>query len=81
MIVDPILTATEVAEDLRISKSQVHKLIRGEVEGVKPLPHLAVGRRTIVPRSALERWKRENILGYDAGQSEKNTVTHSKEIT
>jgi excisionase family DNA binding protein len=61
---DPILTAEEVAEDLRISKSHVHKLLRGQVEGAKTLPHLAVGRRKVVPRSALERWKRDSISDY-----------------
>jgi len=82
MTIDPILTAAEVAKDLRISKSQAYNLINGEVEGVKQLPHLRVGRRRIVTRSALERWKLENMTtsGILPAESEKDTRTHSKEI-
>jgi transcriptional regulator with XRE-family HTH domain len=77
---DSILTAEEVAKELRISKSQVQKLLRGEVEGVKPLCHIAIGRRRVVPRSVFERWKQESISGMIAGQSEKNTVDASKGV-
>jgi hypothetical protein len=75
--IDPVLTIPELAEDLRVSKSHAAKLLRGEVEGVKPIPHLSAGRRKLVPRSALERWKRENLSGMLSDHSEKNTtVTH-----
>src|SRR5262249_29526089 len=47
---DPVLTAKEVAEDLRCSKSQVYRLMSGEVEGVTKLPHLALGRKKVVLR-------------------------------
>lgn len=82
MTIDPVLTAAEVARDLRISKSQAYNLINGEVEGVRPLPHLRVGRRRIVTRSALERWKTENMTGSSMlpAESEKDIRTHSKEI-
>ena len=69
-----IMTAKEVADELRISKSQAHKLLRGEIGGLKPLPHLAIGRRRVVPRSVFERWKQENISDMIADQSEKDTV-------
>ena len=72
--VDPILTAREVAEDLRCSKSQVYRLMNREVQGLTVLPHLALGRKKVVPRSALEKWKRQNISGMIPGDSEKNTV-------
>ena len=52
---DPVLTAKEVAEDLRCSKSQVYRLMSGDVEGVTVLPHLALGRKKVVPRSVLEQ--------------------------
>jgi len=71
---DFILTAKEVAQDLRCSKSQVYRLLRGEVSGLKVLPHLAIGRKKVVPRSALESWKRESISGMIRADSEKNTV-------
>lgn len=72
--VDPILTAKEVSEDLRCSKSQVYRLMNGDVEGVTVLPHLALGRKKVVPRSVLEQWKRQNISGMIRDDSEKNTV-------
>jgi len=74
MAVDPILTATEIAEELRCSKSQVYRLLCGDVDGLTMLPHLALGRKKVVPRSALEQWKRQNISGMIPRNSEKNTV-------
>jgi predicted DNA-binding transcriptional regulator AlpA len=71
---DPVLTAKEVAEELRCSKSQVYRLMRGNVEGVPMLPHLALGRKKVVPRSVLEQWKRRNISGMIRGDSETDTV-------
>jgi len=71
---DPVLTAKEVAEDLRCSKSQVYRLMSGKVEGVTTLPHLALGRKKVVPRSMLEHWKRQNISGMIRGDSETDTV-------
>ena len=71
---DPILTATEVAADLRVSKSQVYRLLAGDLDGLPMIPHLALGRKKVVPRSALEQWKRQNISGMIAHDSEKTTV-------
>ena len=72
--VDPILTAKEVAEDLRCSKSQVYRLMSGDVGGLTVLPHLPLGRKKVVPRSTLEQWKRQNISGMIRDDSEKTTV-------
>ena len=74
MNADPILTAKEVAADLRCSKTQVYKLMNGSVQGVTVLPHLALGRKKVVPRSILEDWKRQNISGIIRGDSETDTV-------
>ena len=71
---DPMLTVPEIAEDLRCSKSHVSRLMNGEVKGVTPLPHLALGRRKVVPRSVLEEWKRENLSGIIHHDSERVTV-------
>jgi hypothetical protein len=71
---DPVLTAEEVSEDLRCSQSQVYRLMSGDVEGVTPLPHLALGRKKVVLRSVLEQWKRENISGMIRPDSETDTV-------
>jgi predicted DNA-binding transcriptional regulator AlpA len=72
--VDPILTAEEVAQDLRCSKSQVYRLMSGDVEGLTPLPHLALGRKKVIPRSLLETWKRQNVSGIMPDDSETDTV-------
>jgi len=71
---DPVLTAQEVAQDLRCSKSQVYRLMSGDVEGVTMLPHLALGRKKVVLRSVLEQWKRRNVSGMIRGDSETDTV-------
>src|SRR5262245_53427585 len=70
---DPVLTAKEVAEDLRCSKSQVYRLMSGD-GGLTPLPHLPLGRKKVVPRSLLEKWKRQNISGIMRDDSETDTV-------
>ena len=57
---DPILTIQEVADDLRCSKAHVYNAINGTVEGVSPLPAIQMGRRKLVRRSTLERWKDAN---------------------
>lgn len=55
-----MLTAAEVALDLRCSKAHVYNAIRGSVPGVSPLPVISLGRRRLIRRSTLEEWKREN---------------------
>ena len=74
VVADPILTPQEIAAELRCSKAQVYKLLNGEVEGLTVLPHLALGRKKVVPRSALEQWKQKNICGMIPVNSEKNAV-------
>ena len=54
-----ILTAKEVADELRCSKAQVYKLMNREVKERTVLPHLALGRKKVVRRSSLEAWKRK----------------------
>jgi hypothetical protein len=58
-----ILTAEEVADDLRCSKAHVYKALNGRVPGVSPLPAISMGRRKLVRRGSLEQWKRENEHG------------------
>jgi excisionase family DNA binding protein len=55
-----ILTAREAAHDLRCSVAHVYHAIAGKVRGVSPLPAIAMGRRRLIRREALERWKLEN---------------------
>ena len=54
-----ILTAKEVAAELRCSKAQVYKLINGAVPGITKLPSISLGKKKkVVMRSSLEVWKR-----------------------
>ena len=71
---DPVLTAEEVAEDIRCSKSQAYRVMRGEVKGVTRLPSLSLGRKKVVLRSVLEAWKRNNSSGIISSDSETDTV-------
>lgn len=63
MIEDPVLTVEEVAAELRCSKPHVYKAVRGALPGISRLPSIAMGRRKLIRRSSLERWKRENESG------------------
>lgn len=60
---DEILTVAEVAAELRCSKAHVHNAINGKLVGVSLLPAIHMGRRKLVRRSALERWKTQNERG------------------
>ena len=57
---DEILRIKDVAADLCCSKAHVYRLIRGTVHGVSPLPAIRAGRRRLVRRSSLEKWKSDN---------------------
>jgi excisionase family DNA binding protein len=57
---DEILTVSEIAIELRCSKAHVYNAIAGKVDGVSPLPAISMGRRKLVRRTALERWKAAN---------------------
>jgi hypothetical protein len=58
--IDNVLTVGEVAAELRCSKAQVYRLMNGEVDGLTPLPTLALGRKRVVMRASLEAWKHRN---------------------
>lgn len=56
---DPIMTVAEAAAYLRISKTQMHKLIRGKLGG--PIPDFATpGRRITFRKSWLDEWMIES---------------------
>jgi excisionase family DNA binding protein len=55
-----MLTITEVAAELRCSKAHVYNVINGKVRGVSSLPAISMGRRKLVRRSTLDRWKAAN---------------------
>jgi excisionase family DNA binding protein len=60
LFMNEILTTKEVAAELRCSKSQVYRLLNGAVRDVPKLPHISLGRKKVVRRSAFEDWKRIN---------------------
>jgi hypothetical protein len=71
-----ILTAKEIALELRCSKAQVYKLINGEVPGVQKLPAIPLGKKKkVVMRSSLEAWKRAVELSKFSG-----TITPDSEV-
>jgi excisionase family DNA binding protein len=51
-----VLTADEVAKELRCSKAHVHNLINGKVAGVAALPSIHLGRRRLIRRETLNQW-------------------------
>jgi predicted DNA-binding transcriptional regulator AlpA len=55
-----ILTAIEIAAELRCSKAQVYRLMNGKVAGLTPLPTLRLGRKKVVMRASFEAWKLVN---------------------
>jgi len=60
---DPILTAKEIAAELRCTHQHVRDIMRGKVAGVPVLPHLALGRKLVVRRSSFEEWKKRAETG------------------
>jgi hypothetical protein len=55
------LLLTEAAGFIGCSKATVHRLRRGEIEGVPRLPTVQVGKRKwVVLKASLEQWQREN---------------------
>ena len=57
---EDILTAKEVADELRCSQAQVYRLMNGAVDGLTPLPILPLGRKKVVMRSSFDAWKIAN---------------------
>lgn len=51
MLSEPLLTADDVAELLRVPRSTVYELTRS-----RRLPHIKLGRRTLFVRSDLASW-------------------------
>ena len=62
-----ILTVKDVARELRCSATHVYKVIGGKVMNVSSLPSIRIGRRKLVRRSSLERWKSLNEHGEENG--------------
>jgi excisionase family DNA binding protein len=57
---DSVLTVKEVAAELRCSKAHVYNAIGGKISGTTPLPSISIGRRRLIRRRTLEKWKVDN---------------------
>jgi excisionase family DNA binding protein len=55
-----LLTLSEVAQILQVSKAHVSNVVAGRVRGCSPMPAVRLGRRRLVCRSSLETWIAEN---------------------
>jgi hypothetical protein len=73
---EEILTAAEIAAELRCSKPQVYRLMNGAIPGVPRLPCISLGRKKVVRRASFESWKRASEKTRDivAADSEINSV-------
>ena len=57
----PWLLPVEAAIQIGCSPATLHRLRRGEIDGVPPLPVVQVGKRKwVVLKDSLERWQHEN---------------------
>jgi len=55
-----LLTLSEVAELLRVSKPHVSKAVAGLVAGCPAIPAVSLGRRKLVRRASLLSWIERN---------------------
>jgi len=53
---EELLTLTEASKILRCSKAHLSNVLNGKVARLPPLPHLSLGRRTLIRRAVLQLW-------------------------
>jgi excisionase family DNA binding protein len=51
-----MLTLKEAAQVLRCSKAHLCNVLKGKVASLPPLPHVSLGRRTLIRRAVLQHW-------------------------
>ena len=51
-----LLTFDEVARTLRCSKAHLSNVLNGKVASLPPLPHVSLGRRKLIRKTALDQW-------------------------
>jgi excisionase family DNA binding protein len=52
----PVLTLTQAAEYLRVSKAHLSKVLAGKVPDLPALRHVRAGRRILIKREWIEDW-------------------------
>ena len=55
-VTSELLTLTEASKVLRCSKAHLCNVLKGRVASLPPLPHVSLGRRTLIRRAILEQW-------------------------
>ena len=55
-----LLTLTEVARLLHVSRAHVTNAVAGRVRGCFPIPTISIGRRKLVRRETLVQWIEQN---------------------
>ncbi len=57
----PVMTLSQTAEYLQISKAHLSNVIHGKVPNLPPIKHANVGRRTLVKKSWADAWLDELV--------------------
>ena len=59
----PVMTLTQAADYLQISRAHLSNLINGKVSGVRPLRCVRLGRRVLIKREWIDEWLETKNLG------------------
>ena len=59
----PVMTLTQAAAYLRVSKAHLSNVINGKVPGVPPVRSFRMGRRILIKREWLDQWLETADLG------------------
>jgi len=52
----PVMTLTQAASYLQVSKAHLSNVINGKVPGVPPVRSFRLGRRILIKRECIEEW-------------------------
>ena len=55
---EELLTLAEASKVLRCSKAHLCNVLKRRVQSLPPLPHVSLGRRTLIRRAVLQEWIR-----------------------
>jgi excisionase family DNA binding protein len=59
----PVMSLTQAAEYLQISKAHLSNLINGKVSGVRPLRCARLGRRVLIKQQWIDEWLETENFG------------------
>ncbi len=59
----PVMTLTQAAAYLRVSKAHLSNVINGKVPGVPPVRSFRMGRRILIKREWVDEWMEAADLG------------------